>query len=1027
MNRQKGAIGFILLIVASGLLTYLIIDQARTQVVIPTDGFSSTWSFSTESTISTAPALYDLDGDGLLESVFGTDDGGIYAVNGEDGSELWTFPSIDAISAPPTIADLDNDNLAEVIVGNEGGDLYVFNGEDGSRLWTPPQDEYYWTGNLGFDGDLHRYSVNVGEHAAEMRMILDCGDNDYDLYVAYDFEPDTSSYDFRGYTGTGEDITTDSPDAGSWHFMIHSYSGTGAYDFWVIVNYEGDVTEDVVVFGNALEAEGEEEVHSINVPEGGISMHLVLECGSNDFDLYGGLGYIPTSSSYDFRGFSTSGEDLTIDSPNSGTWYLMVRAYSGSGPYTLTVTVATAIEPMVTISGYIEAAPVAVDLENDGETDVIVGTTTGALYALEGLSGRSKWSYFSTYKIACSPVIADVNKDGVYDVIVGDNGGEVAAVSGITGLPIWEAWVSGYSVRQMVAADLNSDSYTDIILGVGACRVMAIDGRDGTNLWYTKNYDGVITGLSIQNTVHGEFDVIFGNDLGEIYSIRGTDGSQKWTKALASAITANPTIADVTGDGNLETIVGTADGSVVALSNLQANVLWNITFPNPIDSAIAIGDLGTNTTLDLVVGCEDGTLHSIQLKESGSRIFWQGQGGASDFSRVGSMEILDTDGDMLTRYSERFYRTSINNNDTDGDQILDGRDVSLGLSPILQDSDFDGLDDFEETYIYLTSGSNPDTDFDLLMDSLEINVYFTDPRVNDSDSDHLIDGLEVLVYGSDPTLIDTDHDSLTDGMEATVYGSSPILNDTDFDLISDYDEVIVYDTNPNASDSDQDELSDYLEIFVYFSDPNLADSDSDGALDGSEIYDLGTEVNLPDTDLDSYPDGWEAAFGFDPLSAVVPVQETIMYMGVYLIAIFAVAVIGIGIYTVRREPKPKREVIVTQEPDPTPTEPDIVPPRKDMRYDLMDDVQKPWLYDGRESVVGEDSTHDFMQWLIHEERHAQSLIESGKHREAQQRLEKILSYVNQEKDKLTEQGPRTYLRTVERIEKRIHDLRTSMN
>ncbi len=1026
MNRRKGAIGIFALILASGLLTYLIINEIGNQVVIPTEGFDSSWSFSTVASIETTPALYDLNGDGLLEAVFGTMEGGIYSVNGEDGTELWEYTSLDRISCSPAVGDLDNDNNPEVVVGSEGGNIYVLNGEDGSRFWSPPEEEFHWTGTLNYEGDLHRYSINVEENAKRMRLILECGDNDYDLYIAHEYEPDTSNYDYRGYTGTGEDITVTTPESGTWNFMVHSYSGTGPYDFGVVVEYEGEVEDEITLFTNSLSAPGDEEVHSIEVPESTVSMHLVLDCGSNDFDLYGGLGYVPTISSYDFRGYSTTGEDLLIENPGAGTWYLMVRAYSGSGLYSLTVTVTTSTSAMTEIQGYLRASPVIVDLDDDETTEVIAATSSGYVYALEGLSGRALWIYASTYGITCSPVIVDVNHDGVLDVIIGDSGGDVTAISGATGLSLWEESVSGYSVHEMVAADLNADSYIDIILGVSACRIVALDGRDGSSLWITKNYEGSITALSLYNAEPSEYDILFGNDLGELHSIRGSDGAHSWVRYLEAAIIANPTTVDVTGNGALEILVGTAEGTISAFTNSQDIPLWDISFPNPIDSAISIGDMGTNSTLDLVVGCLDGTLYSIQLKNSGNRIFWQGEGGASDFSHVGSMEILDADRDMLSVYSERFYRTSNLNNDTDHDLILDGNEVMLGLSPTLTDSDFDGLDDFEETYIYMTSGSNPDTDSDFLLDSLEINEYNTDPRNNDSDMDSLLDGQEVLIYGSNPLLADSDHDSLPDGMEVNHYGSSPALNDTDYDLISDYDEVIIYHTNPNSTDSDQDELSDYEEIFVYSSNPIVADSDLDGATDGSEIFELGTDVNIFDTDLDSFPDGWEASFGFDPLSAVVPPHEPILYYGIYIVLVLAVAVIGIGLYSIKREPRPKKDVIVTQEPDII-QEQTRVEPRKDMTYDLMDDVEKPWLYDGRESVVGEDSSHDFMQWLIHEERHAQNLIEQGKHREAQRRLEKLLQYVNQEKELLSEQGSRTYLRTVQRLEKRIHDLRTSMN
>jgi hypothetical protein len=67
-------------------------------------------------------------------------------------------------------------------------------------------------------------------------------------------------------------------------------------------------------------------------------MYSVLTCGTADFDLYGKLGSAPTTSVYDWRGYTSGGEEVTFDMPGAGTWYIMVVSYSGTGAYTLTVT-----------------------------------------------------------------------------------------------------------------------------------------------------------------------------------------------------------------------------------------------------------------------------------------------------------------------------------------------------------------------------------------------------------------------------------------------------------------------------------------------------------------------------------------------------------------------------------------------------------------------------------------------------------------------------------------------------------------
>ncbi|WP_254544502.1 S8 family serine peptidase [Halomarina pelagica] len=63
---------------------------------------------------------------------------------------------------------------------------------------------------------------------------------------------------------------------------------------------------------------------------------------SADFDLYAndGTGTCPTTSSYDYRSWTTdSQETITIDTPDASTdLHVLVDSYSGSGDYTLTIT-----------------------------------------------------------------------------------------------------------------------------------------------------------------------------------------------------------------------------------------------------------------------------------------------------------------------------------------------------------------------------------------------------------------------------------------------------------------------------------------------------------------------------------------------------------------------------------------------------------------------------------------------------------------------------------------------------------------
>ena len=118
-----------------------------------------------------------------------------------------------------------------------------------------------------------------------------------------------------------------------------------------------------------------------------------------------------------------------------------------------------------------------------------------------------------------------------------------------------------------------------------------------------------------------------------------------------------------------------------------------------------------------------------------------------------------------------------------------------------QDSDGDGLIDNYEVY-FMTDINNVDTDGDGISDYDEIYTIDTDPLKLDTDNNGKVDGEE-----------DYDKDGLTNIEEVNL---ATYMNekDSDYEGLSDYDEVNVYHTDPLNEDTDGDGLSDYEEVMV---------------------------------------------------------------------------------------------------------------------------------------------------------------------------------------------------------------------
>jgi hypothetical protein len=100
----------------------------------------------------------------------------------------------------------------------------------------------------------------------------------------------------------------------------------------------GALTDGVAANGNMDSADGA-DMYWIDVAANAQSMYVVLTCGTADFDTYGRFNAQPTTSTYDWRGYTSGGEENTVTSPAQGRHYIMVDYYSGSGAYQLTATV----------------------------------------------------------------------------------------------------------------------------------------------------------------------------------------------------------------------------------------------------------------------------------------------------------------------------------------------------------------------------------------------------------------------------------------------------------------------------------------------------------------------------------------------------------------------------------------------------------------------------------------------------------------------------------------------------------------
>ncbi|MCY3410786.1 MAG: 6-bladed beta-propeller [Candidatus Heimdallarchaeota archaeon] len=354
-------------------------------------------------------------------------------------------------------------------------------------------------------------------------------------------------------------------------------------------------------------------------------------------------------------------------------------------------------------------------------------------------------------------------------------------------------------------------------------------------------------------------------------------------------------------------------------------------FASPLDNKIPLVGILDDTqqvVFSTLLPSEIGSLSPITVRNSTGELLWI----TSNSSSIQIFYIEDTDHDGLSNYNEitnygsnpssidsdedgledpveiYVYNTLPYSSDTDFDCLPDGWEVENGFNPVYydantdldndglnaideinagtsflsNDTDSDGISDYEEYMIYQTNGSNVDTDSDGLNDAFEIFNSFTDPSSNDTDLDRLSDSDEILneiticdtnnancVSGyTDPLEKDMDVDGLTDYEELIMSVTVPWNPDTDDDGLTDFEEYYYYGTNGWSVDTDGDTLNDTFEIIIIQTDPNDPDCDDDGLDDAYEIFISQTDPKNSDTDGDGLNDAFEVNIsGTHPLYA----------------------------------------------------------------------------------------------------------------------------------------------------------------
>lgn len=325
--------------------------------------------------------------------------------------------------------------------------------------------------------------------------------------------------------------------------------------------------------------------------------------------------------------------------------------------------------------------PAVADIDGDGESEIIIGTTNGELIVLD-TAAKERWRYSIHEEIGnveamfldqdvmqsinAPPAVADVTGDGKHNIVFGSEMGVLYCLDEL-GKLVWKFKTEGGIRGSPLIADINNDGKPEIVFGCTDQFLYLLNNQG--KLIEKFGQDAPIE--STPGFSGGK--IIFGTNDGTILAVDAA-GELIWQHKTGGKITAAPAFADLQNDGVDEVIIGSTDNSLYCL-DIDGELVWSYETGGAIYSKATIADLNGDGKPEILIGSCDNNIHAVTPE--GER-YWTYE---TDFWVVGTPLVADVDGDGKLEVIAGSYDHNVYILDSEGSYLLD---YMPGLSGVVQ-------------------------------------------------------------------------------------------------------------------------------------------------------------------------------------------------------------------------------------------------------------------------------------------------------------------------------------------------------
>lgn len=230
----------------------------------------------------------------------------------------------------------------------------------------------------------------------------------------------------------------------------------------------------------------------------------------------------------------------------------------------------------------------------------------------------TSWTNAGPGRFASSPVIVDLDGDGDEEVVAGDADGRIVAVTGVDGdtLAGFPVQLDGAVTAAPAIGDLDRDGRPEIVVATAGGNAYAIRGDGAFLPGWPVDLGAAMAGPAVADVdrTSAGFEVAVGGSDGRLWVLDGSGAPRPgWPRTLGGPIAATPALHDFDADGAAEVVVGADDSTLYALHADGTDLAgWPVRLPGMIRSSAAIGDIDRDGADEIVVGCFDHHLHGLE-------------------------------------------------------------------------------------------------------------------------------------------------------------------------------------------------------------------------------------------------------------------------------------------------------------------------------------------------------------------------------------------------------------------------------